>query len=74
MAISINTVRQILDKVYGKYDLEDNYCNNVGRSNRKPGNSRKVYRFTAHYSNGTKSAGSNWLTAREIIDLLGPRV
>jgi hypothetical protein len=63
---SINTVRQILDKVYGNYSLEDNYCYNVGRSNRRPENGLKVYRFTA---NGQTS---DWKTAREIVDLLGP--
>ena len=68
MTISINTVRQILDAVYGEngYSMTDNYCRNVGRSNRKPVNSRKVYKFTANGST------SDWLLAREIVDLLGP--
>jgi len=66
MAISINTVRKILDTLYCKYDLEYSYCCLVGKSTRRPSNALKVYRWTA---NGTRS---EWKTAREIVDLLGP--
>ena len=63
--ISINTVREMADKVYGEnnYNMEENYCHIVGRSNRRPSNARKVYRFSANGTEGT------WITAREAVDI-----
>ena len=42
---SINTVRAAADRLYGenKWNLAENYCNNVGMSKRNCRTSRKVY-------------------------------
>jgi hypothetical protein len=66
MKISVNTVRSILDTVYGKYSLETDYCNNVGLSKRAPANSRVAYRFTVD------GHTSDWMLASYLVELLGP--